>query len=156
MPPLTPMRTAELLKFQDRYRATLIAANHPSDHVPCEVWSNNIYEVFVYRGTPANLESKDGSPTGWPEMIWLSIKRYDRQAIHDWRHFQTIKNQVIGEEHDAIEIYPKESRLVDMANQYHLWVFADPTLILPCGFIQRKVTEKPEGILGQNAVQREF
>ncbi len=108
-------------------------------HVPDEVWANNIYEVFVYRGSKANLSTLDGTPTGFPEMVWLSIKRYDRKPIHDWRDFQSIKNQVIGKEHDALEIYPKESRLVDMANQYHLWVIADPKIILPVGFIQRSV-----------------
>lgn len=113
-------------------------------HVPDEVWVNDIYEVFVYRGDKANLRATDGSPTGFPEMIWLSIKRYDRKPIHDWRDFQSIKNQVVGKEHDALEIYPKESRLVDMANQYHLWVIADPKIILPVGFIERSVGTSEE------------
>jgi len=29
---------------------------------------------------------------------------------------------IVGEEHEAFEVYPAESRLVDTANQYHLWV----------------------------------
>jgi hypothetical protein len=74
-------------------------------------------------------------PEGWPcDMIHLSIKRIDKHPVHDWRHFQWIKNELVGEEHEAIEIYPAESRLVDTSNQYHLWVFADPGVKLPIGF----------------------
>jgi hypothetical protein len=58
-----------------------------------------------------------------PPMIHLSIRRQDREAVHDWRDFQRIKNQLAGPEWEAMEIYPAESRLVDGANQYHLWCF---------------------------------
>lgn len=68
------------------------------------------------------------------EIIHLSIKRLDKAAVHSWRDLQWIKNQLVGPEHDAIEIYPAEDKLVDMANQYHLWVFADPEYRIPIGF----------------------
>jgi len=68
------------------------------------------------------------------EFIHLSIKRRDRQTIHDWRDLQEIKNQILGPECEAIEIYPAESRLVDMANQYHLWGSKNPKYRLPFGF----------------------
>ena len=74
-------------------------------------------------------------PEGWPcDMVHLSIKRIDKHPVHDWRHFQWIKNELVGEEHEAIEIYPAESRMVDTSNQYHLWVFAEPGVRLPIGF----------------------
>ena len=81
-----------------------------------------------------------GSPGGWPEMVWLSIRRQDREAVHDWRHFQQIKNELVGPECEAIEIYPAESRLVDAANQYHLWCFKQPGERWPVGFQERYVT----------------
>ncbi len=84
-------------------------------------------------------------------MVHLSIKRRDRSPIHDWRELQEIKNELIGAECEAVEIYPAESRLVDSANQYHLWGFADPSFRLPFGFDRRFVTDTPGG----NAVQRE-
>jgi hypothetical protein len=68
------------------------------------------------------------------EMVHLSIRRLDRQACRDWRDFQEIKNQLIGPECEAVELYPAESRLVDGANQYHLWGIKDPTKRLPFGF----------------------
>lgn len=63
-------------------------------------------------------------PSGgdWAKAIWLSIRRNDRKPIHDWRHFQAIKNDIAGPEREAVELYPAESRLVDTSNQYHLWV----------------------------------
>jgi hypothetical protein len=53
---------------------------------------------------------------------YLTIKRHDRVAVHDWRHLQAIKTEVCGAEREAVELYPAESRLMDEANQYHLWV----------------------------------
>jgi len=52
---------------------------------------------------------------------YLSIKRHDREPIGDWRTKHLIKNALLGEEWEAIEIYPRESRLVDSSNQYHLF-----------------------------------
>ena len=34
-----------------------------------------------------------------------------------------IKNELFGEDRFAIEIYPKQDRLVDVTDTYHLWVF---------------------------------
>jgi hypothetical protein len=95
-----------------------------------EVWVNDLYQVNIDRDPP----SKMGVP-----MIHVSIKRLDKEAAHDWRHFQTIKNELIGPENEGFEIYPAEERLVDVANQYHLYVFADPTTRLPIGFVARGV-----------------
>ena len=59
-------------------------------------------------------------------MFWLSIKRNDRLPIHDWRDLQEIKNMIIGPEYEAVELYPAEDRVVDEANQFHLFVMGDP------------------------------
>ena len=57
---------------------------------------------------------------------YLSIKRLDREPIGDWRAMQKIKNAIVGAEWEAVEIYPAESRLVDTANQYHLFCWDAP------------------------------
>lgn len=106
-------------------------------------WINNLYQVAVFR-LPTPVDS--------PSLIHLSIKRRDKQAIHDWRHLQQIKNRIVGPEHEAIEIYPAESRLVDTSNQYHLFVFDKPDMRLPVGFCTRWVSNTTE--LG--SVQRPF
>jgi hypothetical protein len=59
----------------------------------------------------------------WPNMLHLSITRLDQAPIHDWGALQRIKNIIVGPEFEAIEVYPAESRKVDMGNNYHLWVF---------------------------------
>lgn len=56
--------------------------------------------------------------------IWhLSIKRIDKEPIMDWRDLQEIKNQLCGAEAEAIQLFPAESRVVDTANQYHLFAW---------------------------------
>lgn len=112
------------------------------------VLRNNIYTV--------HCDGVDVKPPMGP-VLWLSIKRNDRQVIHDWRDLQRIKNLVAGEETEAVEIYPAESRVHDTANQYHLWCFA-PGFQLPFGYAGRLVADEtndptaPDG----NAKQRPF
>lgn len=101
------------------------------------MWENDTYNVIV-----REAEIEEGS--GFPEMIWLSIKRLDKEPIHDWRDLQEIKNQLIGEENEAVELYPSESRLVDQANQYHLFVLKDSTIKFPFGFKHRVVGTSEE------------
>jgi hypothetical protein len=105
-----------------------------------EVWVNDLYQVSVDRDSDLNR-------TGTP-CVHLSIKRRDKLSMHDWRHLQQIKNELVGPEVEAIEIYPAESRVVDTANQYHLWCF--PGQHIPIGWGERLVVDNPGG----GAVQR--
>jgi hypothetical protein len=54
-------------------------------------------------------------------MAHIEYHRRDRAPIRDWRVGQRIKNQLVGAEWEAIELYPAESRVVDTANSWHLW-----------------------------------
>lgn len=114
---------------------------------PAEVWTSPAYTVLVRRDIVA-------SPIeGWPKVTWLSIRRDDRGPLsRDWRDLQRIKNQLVDPESDAVEIYPAESRLVDQANQFHLWVFPKETPFPIGWFGQREVAETPGG----GAVNRGF
>lgn len=87
------------------------------------------------------------------QVIHLSIKRNDKEAIHDWRHFQRIKNMIVDPEAEAVELYPAESRLVDNANQYHLFC-TRPGEQIPLGFFDRLVTKGGDSPSG--AKQRPF
>lgn len=98
-----------------------------------ELWLNTEYEVFVRYMN----DSRDGG-------LHLSIKRYDRQPPRDWRHLQSIKNEIAGPEREALELFPRESRLVDQANQTHLWVLG-AGVMLPVGFPERYVTTEAQG-----------
>ena len=108
-----------------------------------EVYLNDMYQVAVY--------DRENPKTN---VIHMSIKRCDRQTIHDWRHLQEIKNLLIGPNHEAIELYPAEDRRVDAANQYHLWVWKDPNFRFPIGFPTRCVKDTDETVPG--AVQRKL
>ena len=114
-----------------------------------EVWESDLYLVIVRVKT--SIENPDRS------MKWLSIKRHDQEPIdfNHWRTLQAIKNEVAGKDVDAVQVFPKEQHLVDMANQYHLWCF-DPSEDLSFGFREgRFVSGSAEAtILG--AKQREL
>jgi hypothetical protein len=93
------------------------------------VYKNDVYQVAVRHP--------------YPGLVHLSVKRIDRQCIHDWRDLQEIKNQIVGEECEGIELYPAESRRIDTANQYHLWCATDPAYRFSVGWNQgRLVTDK--------------
>lgn len=77
------------------------------------------------------------------EMTWLSLRRNDRKAMQDWRHLQAIKNELCGEEREAVQIYPAESRLIDESNQIHLWVYPQGAR-LPFGYAHRSVMTATE------------
>jgi hypothetical protein len=114
----TPFVEATEIRLPD---GTLLPV--PTDYT---IYRNSRYTVFVRK-------VKATAP-GWPDAAWLSIKRNDRDVCRDWRDFQRIKTELIGPDYEGVELYPAESRLVDGANQYHLWVPLDPRWRLPYGF----------------------
>ena len=69
----------------------------------------------------------------------MGIKDHQRTTRHDWRDFQRIKNELIGPQFDAIELYPAEDRLVDTSNQYYMFVFLG--VRVPFGWNERLVSE---------------
>lgn len=93
-----------------------------------QVFLNNLYRVQVRREPP---------------IVHLTITRLDGQPCKNWRHFQQIKNDIVGPEFEAVELFPAESRLVDMDNEYHLWVNADAAFRFPFGYERRHVMNKP-------------
>lgn len=94
---------------------------------PDEVHLNSRYEVWVRNLNAAGAKS-------------LSVKRRDKSILRDWRDLQRIKNEICGEEIEACELFPAESRLVDTANQYWLWCLA-PGDRFPFGFKERAVSD---------------
>lgn len=112
------------------------------------VYMNDLYQVNAQL-----VSAPFGAVAG--DMMWLSIKRRDKAPVHDWRDLQAVKNLIIGPEHEGFEVYPAEARLVDTANQYHLWVFLDPKVRLPVGFGEREVLDADQAA-AVGATQRNF
>jgi hypothetical protein len=91
--------------------------------------SVNIYQNDTYRVSVKNV----------PPFIHLDIRRRDGKTCTEWYDFQQIKNELIGPEHEALQLFPAESRLVDTGNEYHLWVCTDARERFQFGFKDRFV-----------------
>lgn len=56
----------------------------------------------------------------------ISIERIDTKPITTtWDVLQAIKNDAVGENRYAIEVFPDTASLVYSANMRHLWVFPE-------------------------------
>jgi hypothetical protein len=122
---LTDQRNeAVIVLTMDHYKIDREAAIAMLDNYErqCTYWRNDLYQV-QRRGFFNEAFKQD--------MVHLNIRRVDGAAVFDWRHRQLIKNQLVGDECEAFELYPAESRMVDTSNKYHLWAFVDPTVRLP-------------------------
>ncbi|MEI9897687.1 MAG: hypothetical protein WDN28_28470 [Chthoniobacter sp.] len=85
-----------------------------------------------------SVRMRDAAP-----FVQLDITRFDGRPCTSWREFQQIKNELVGPECEAVELFPAESRLVDTSNQYHLWVNPDPNYRFPFGYSRRVVLDEP-------------
>jgi hypothetical protein len=65
--------------------------------------------------------------TEWGEVTHIAIRRHDGGTSIPWADKQRIKDDLVGPERLAIEVFPPRDELDDAANMYHLWV-------LPAGF----------------------
>lgn len=74
-------------------------------------YRNAIYVVTV---KPADAE-------GWTH---LTVRRRDGSPNIPWSDLQRIKDELIGEESEAVELYPAQSRLLDLEHRRHLWARA--------------------------------
>lgn len=60
---------------------------------------------------------------GWKH---LKVHRRDDKPIHNYMDMQEIKNQCLGKDAVAIEIYPKAGDFKDGSHTYHLWSNSGP------------------------------
>lgn len=90
-----------------------------------DVYVNDLYEVHVDYDF---------------DIPHLSIKNKEKSTDIPWQHKQWIKNDILGEEFEACELFPAESRLLNTANQYHLWGFKKG--VMKFGWNARLVTDK--------------
>ena len=128
----TPERKAAILEYFRTLGSIDPEAVYDKQMVNSDRYENDLYAVTV-------RDHKDKEN----DFIHLSIVRNDKQPIHEWRDLQEIKNMIIGEEYEAVELYPATERLVDTSNQYHLWVAKDKTFRFPFGFTNRAVDYNP-------------
>lgn len=113
-----------------------------------EWYGNEKYSVSVDRDSDLH-----GFSSNW-RCVHLSIHRRDRAPCDDWREFQQIKNDILGKECEAVQLYPAHARVMDTANEYHLWAFfrrdTDMPIQWPVGWAVGKRSNDSAG----GAVQR--
>lgn len=115
------------------------------DNGICVLYANSKFHVHV------RFLDGAGKSEGW---LHLSIRHNDRRPVRDWRQFQRIKNELAGEEREALELYPAETRLVDEANSYHLWVMPAGQKV-PVGWDVGRMTMTSEEANQAGARQRD-
>lgn len=91
-----------------------------------EVWPPGCTKVFRSASFLVQLFEIDGAP------LRLSVCRADydfnKRRFTDgitWDELQGIKRMVGYGESFAVEIYPEESRVVNVANMRHLWILPE-------------------------------
>lgn len=77
------------------------------------VYRNHLYVVLSRPFIAASGET----------MLHLAI-RTPSSAEPPWRDLQRIKNELCGETCHAVQVHPRQDRLIDEADMYHLWVHA--------------------------------
>lgn len=88
-----------------------------------------------------------------PDGRMVAIKRiqicnWDQSAQHDWRDFQRIKDELAGEDWEAVELYPAACRLIDPSNAFYLWCFPGGALDW-VGFVGRSILSPSQSIAPQ-------
>jgi hypothetical protein len=71
-------------------------------------WQTTIYEILY------------DEPKGFKH---LRISRVDGEPIRSWKDIQEIKNDLLGEDVVAIEVFPKQCDFVNGSNTYHIWTW---------------------------------
>ena len=82
-------------------------------YCPDQVFKNNKYIVQIFHG----IKRKGSVYTR------VMVRRSDAKAIYSWQDLYRIKNEIFGEEIEAIQFMPPKSELIDAANLY--WFFID-------------------------------
>lgn len=82
---------------------------------PGRLFENSQYQVVQREFTTGPLGA----------YVHLTIRNRDGGRQREWGDFQRIKNELVGPDCQAVEIYPPEHDVVDTGNYYHLWVFRE-------------------------------
>lgn len=136
MQPFVQTDIPDEYKTVEAYMNTFGAGRAEATHMRDLMMKEKFYINDKYQVNTSVVQSVLG------EILHLSVKRLDKEPIHDWRDMQEIKNIFAGPECEGMEIYPAESRLVDCANQYHIWAFTSPDTRIPIGWQTRLVASE--------------
>jgi len=98
------------------YRETPVSPTYPTRMKLKRACLNDVYSVQFFEDESA-----------WGKIDHVLIRRHDQGTVVPWSDMQRIKDELLGPERVAVQVFPPQSQLIDQANCYHLWV-------LPAGF----------------------
>lgn len=52
----------------------------------------------------------------------LMVRRHDGKPDFPWPHLQRIKDQLVGPDREAVQVFPRADEVVDSANMAHIWI----------------------------------
>lgn len=86
------------------------AALEPEEFWLAQCWLNNRYSV-----------QRSVFVCDWGEVDHLWVRRHDGERVRSWIDLQQIKDNLLGPDRVALEVFPPAAELVDQAHMVHLW-----------------------------------
>lgn len=124
-----PKQLTRISESDERWQAARERARErSSSHDPIEIWESQEFLVQLSRPQPSE---------GQLPSLRMTVNRVvfrTNGSVDDgitWDDLQRLKREIGRGEMYAVEVYPRDSDLVNVANMRHLWLFAEP---LDCGW----------------------
>lgn len=76
--------------------------------------------VQAFTGKSASVQVSRFQHLVYGDCIHLWIRRHDNKPM-GWTELQRIKNEILGHDAVAVQVFPKQADVIDRANMYHLW-----------------------------------
>ena len=97
-------------------------SSRPHPEWMTRAYQNNRYVVMV---------NDNAVLFGSVPVVKVAIQKHDDTPLErHWREIQSIKNVLFGPETMAIEFYPRQSELFDVANVYWIWILPDDVVAM--------------------------
>jgi hypothetical protein len=126
-----PKHLTRLSEYDERWQTAKERARDQSwSHDPIEVWESQEFLVQLTRPQPTE---------GQLPCLRMTVNRVVFRANGSadgnisWDDLQRVKREIGRGEMYAVEVYPRDSDLVNVANMRHLWLFDEP---LDCGWFK--------------------
>lgn len=116
-------------------------------------YQNNKARVFVKRTASSGfmVQGPNGQAQPMP-IIHLIIAGLGGRKL-DYHEIQRVKNELVHEESDAVELYPSKARDMDMP-QTHLWCLP-PGYTMPLGLVKARPVDPNAELIPGSRIKRE-
>lgn len=92
---------------------------------PARGWLAEVDRCYRNRAFAVLVRDVD---TEWGPVLHLAIRNASGSEI-SWSSKQRIKDELVGRDRVAVEVFPSREQLVDGANMYHLWALPEETAL---------------------------